>query len=431
MKAWKQNLQEFASSASIPGLHNVGGHHKHWAQRLFWSVAFAGALSFFLIGCYTLIMDFSTKTTQIISEDRHASLDEVFPPSLVVCNNNEFSKSFVYWIIESLKSEGIMNQTTGPHIQATDEEQIVFDKVRGFFFRGLDRNLTEYEEFIKSYILQSTFYKDYVKLFLNVAMAKKFNISRESNVFVYNKLQDKLQVKDSDNIEIKLSETIFGELSTQWQEGQMIVNMEWSGARKREEEKPNILLEQGFGTSDGICSWITPMSGDFTLDFLSLKKGALFGQNHGLTVMLDAESYDFVQNEGRGIGFKVAASHPLDMPIIQGDSVDIKPGYLTKLGVSTSLTGITKTAFSRFGPYERKCWDSREVELQYLPYDEGYHYSISNCLFVAIMQRAEALCHCLPGFINVSGTTCVGTGLKCFKDAFKDLGIITLNIFQL
>ena len=229
-------------------------------------------------------------------------------------------------------------------------------------------------------------------------------------------------VEDLDKNEMKLYETIFGELATQWQEGQMIVNMEWSGAKKRRGEKPNILLEQGFGTSDGICSWVTPMAGDFTLDFLSLKKGALFGQNHGLTLMLDAESYDYVQNEGRGIGFKVAVSHPLDMPIIQGGSVDIKPGYLTKLGVSTSITGITKTAFSRFGPDERKCWDSGEIELQYLPYYEGYHYSISNCLFVASVQRAEAKCNCLPGFISISGNTCVGTGLKCFKNEFKDLG---------
>ena len=125
-------MQEFASLASIPWLHHIGGPHKHWAKRFFWSVAFFGALSFFLIACYTTIMDFSTKTTHIISEDRHASLDEVFSPSLVVCNNNEFSRSFVYWIIESLKSEGIMNQTIGPRLEATDEEQIVFDMVRGF-----------------------------------------------------------------------------------------------------------------------------------------------------------------------------------------------------------------------------------------------------------------------------------------------------------
>ena len=104
--------------------------------------------------------------------------------------------------------------------------------------------------------------------------------------------------------------------------------------------------------------------------------------------MLDVESYDYVRNEGDGLGFKIALSHPHDMPSIQGNGVGIKPGHLTP----------------------------------YIPYEDGYHYSISNCLFIATVQAAETTCNCTPGFIEIEGNNCVGKGLKCFKDIFQNLG---------
>ena len=103
MFSWIKSLQEFCSYASIPGLHYIGQRNAHIIQRLFWIVAFISALALFVAGCYAAISDFNTKTTNIVSEDRQASLDQIFFPSLVICNVNKFRSSFVYYIIDNRK----------------------------------------------------------------------------------------------------------------------------------------------------------------------------------------------------------------------------------------------------------------------------------------------------------------------------------------
>ena len=46
---------------------------------------------------------------------------------------------------------------------------------------------------------------------------------------------------------------MFSEVAKQWEEGQMVVDLKWHGGKNPNKEKSNVYLEQGFGTSDGIC----------------------------------------------------------------------------------------------------------------------------------------------------------------------------------
>ena len=41
------------------------------------------------------------------------------------------------------------------------------------------------------------------------------------------------------------------------------------------------------------------------------------GENNGLELLLDTESYDYVLNEMSSVGYKISVDHPLDMPVIQ------------------------------------------------------------------------------------------------------------------
>ena len=89
------------------------------------------------------------------------------------------------------------------------------------------------------------------------------------------------------------------------------------------------------GTNYGICSWISPFyslppKGEET-NLGSLPTGALNGENNGLSILLDAETFDYGNGfynlgEQAGEGFKVAAVHPLDMPIVQQSGVNVRPG---------------------------------------------------------------------------------------------------------
>ena len=138
--------------------------------------------------------------------------------------------------------------------------------------------------------------------------------------------------------------------------------------------------------------------------------------------MLDVESYDYVENDRGGLGFKLSVAHPLDLPIIEQSAVMIQPGLQTQLGVSVTLTNTSRTAIERFSPDERKCWTQPEIALQYLSYDELYHYSMSNCLFNAAIQEAKRKCGCTPGYIWISDKQCFGSSLKCFNNIVKNIG---------
>ena len=74
---------------------------------------------------------------------------------------------------------------------------------------------------------------------------------------------------------------------------------------------------------------------------------------------------------------------------------------------------------SRFSPYERKCWDESEIQLEHLPYNEDYRYQMSNCLYEAAMQEASG---CVPANIMKGDMPCLGKSLKCFNNVQKKLG---------
>ena len=173
-----------------------------------------------------------------------------------------------------------------------------------------------------------------------------------------------------------------------------------------------------------VCQWVAPKANNIE----DISRGVLSGENNGMMMMLDVESYDYVENDRGGLGFKLSVAHPLDMPIIEQSAVMIQPGLQTHLGVSVQLTRTSKTAIQRFSPTDRKCWNQSEISLKHLSYDQLYHYSISNCLFEAAVQEAEKTCGCTPGYIWIGEKQCYGSSLKCFNYIVKQIGKYTSTI---
>ena len=162
----------------------------------------------------------------------------------------------------------------------------------------------------------------------------------------------------------------------------------------------------------GICSIIKPQ-----LNFnASLEKYAywnkLFKQNHavqrgsevgkanGLTVLLDAETFDYTYHlrAGEGkftierlkiislllkiysnlysliwfdhhdfVGFKLSVHHHLDQPIMSIKEIDISVGSESQVAVATTLTTTTPQAQYRFDPIQRGCYFEGELFLKFLP----------------------------------------------------------------
>ena len=228
----------------------------------------------------------------------------------------------------------------------------------------------------------------------------------------------------NESLSAKEAERDFVAMAGQWKQKQMVPHVEWKGTLNTTAINDYILMESHQATSSRLCTWITPLSKSSGIpdNETNWPKGVISGENNGLVIILDAESYDYVEHEGGGLGFKISVVHPFEMPIIEQSGISVEPGTSTNLGVSTTFITTTADAIKRFTPHQRKCWVNSEIDFQFLPYESWYHYSMTNCLFEAAMQEANRTCRCIPGYIKPSPNQCTGKNLKCFKDIIENLG---------
>ena len=77
------------------------------------------------------------------------------------------------------------------------------------------------------------------------------------------------------------------EMASQWKVFQKIVMMEWEGAV--EENSSLVKLDPIRVTSDGVCTWLAPLANN--LQSNPWPTGAVSGENNGLKLMLDIESW--------------------------------------------------------------------------------------------------------------------------------------------
>ena len=118
----------------------------------------------------------------------------------------------------------------------------------------------------------------------------------------------------------------------------MIPYMKWNGMDPdaQNSDTGGVFLEIGYSTSFGLCSFITPYyrnmppdSDNMTLNLLA--KGALNGENNGLSLLLDAETFDYGNafadiGERSGVGFKVAVVHHLDTVNMESNGIQLNVG---------------------------------------------------------------------------------------------------------
>ena len=132
-------------------------------------------------------------------------------------------------------------------------------------------------------------------------------------------------------------EVYFDQFVSQWRFDQMIPYISWNGADITDTaNETGLLLGLGMGTTFGVCNWITPLfrmpsTFEDAFDFHKMTKGAYSGLNNGLTLLLDAETFDYgggheptMEHDGEWI--KVSIVHPLDTPIMEQTGLDVAPG---------------------------------------------------------------------------------------------------------
>lgn len=98
----------------------------------------------------------------------------------------------------------------------------------------------------------------------------------------------------------------------------------------------------------------------------NISKGAKVGKANGLSMWLDAETFDYTYHVNAGEGFKLAIMHHLDQPIMSIRELDISPGFESQVAVTPTLYETSEEARRRFLPSERGCYFEKELPLKYL-----------------------------------------------------------------
>ena len=91
-----------------------------------------------------------------------------------------------------------------------------------------------------------------------------------------------------------------------------------------------------------------------------------------------------------------------------------------------TITNITKAALNGFTPLDRDCYKDNDFNLQYMEWKYGMKYSMSNCLYNAVVENILSHCQCIPEFVNFvqkeGMSFCYGEHLLCQKNWMHQLG---------
>ena len=88
------HFQSFFEKTSFHGLNYVGDGNTSMLKKVCWlSIFLAGVISFGYLA-HSTVNDFLSRNTKIQIDETHANLSEVIFPAVVVCNNNQFRRSF-------------------------------------------------------------------------------------------------------------------------------------------------------------------------------------------------------------------------------------------------------------------------------------------------------------------------------------------------
>ena len=200
-------------------------------------------------------------------------------------------------------------------------------------------------------------------------------------------------------------------------------------------------------TDFGVCCMIQPNVASIPINFTGRRTGdilaeiditAASGKSNGMDILIDAETFNYAAVVNQAMGFKIAPYNLGNKPIVEQSSELLPLGIEAQINVKPTLIQATPDAIRRFNPQERRCYDDNEVELTFLQKQDGYSYSMENCMYNDLLIDILWECECYPIFfvkeffqnITEKIDSCYGAGLKCAKEKIENIGEYMDEIYQ-
>ena len=184
-----------------------------------------------------------------------------------------------------------------PDFQGGANLSKMWDTISYEFFDGWPsgRNPTQEETDLIEYFITRPKFQDLLEKFTQQNLDQIKKDMSYSNLTEIQVEESLFESKDEILSHLNLKETrrkLLPYLSRQFQAFEMILDVDWLGSEF------GVYYETGFGTDMGICEWITPNT-TFKkgliepFDLRSVQPGSQTGVKNGLTLMLDAEAFNY------------------------------------------------------------------------------------------------------------------------------------------
>ena len=244
---------EYYANLSLHGFQYLTDSRGGICKKVFWILVILNGFSLLVFLGIKLQNDLTAKTTDIKLDDRYAPLHDVIFPGTVICSHNKYRKSFVIWLKKNLESEYDLknDKFSENHIKS------MLDKV---FFDGSKEPLTEQEHDLLKDLLKSQFLQDYFNEFVETITKESVDIypgAHLTNIQKYN--FGNSSVSENMNLNEVLLKRYIHQLSGQWKVEQRFLSINWFGNVDKN-SKSLVKHNPIMSTSDGICSWLGPLS---------------------------------------------------------------------------------------------------------------------------------------------------------------------------
>ena len=371
----------------------------HWVLIVLISI---GVAIFFVA---TASIEFHNATIITTIDSLNVPLTEIFFPAITLCSINQIRRSYFHAI-------NIENNKT------------VSDIIYKYLYEGSKEDASEEEKKILLELFNSEAY--IWRKYENELFWENFDINNQT------RWQEFLQENSGQTTLNMSKEADFTRYAIGGIRSNLIVKARF-GNEERLGSHPDFVSQ--YGSDYGICSQFFPQiafdaqyNGTFwdknMLGHL-VTKGAAVGKENGLSLLVDAQSFDYMYHLNAGEGFKLAVHHHKSMPIMSIQEIDIKPGGIFQVAITPTLVSTSEKAVSRFEPEERNCYEEGELPLENLRADANYRYDMTNCLFESAFEKVLEECDCYPSFHSSTDETfepCYGRGITCMNGILHELG---------
>ena len=361
---WTERWANFCNQTTLHGWSYVAGE-KHISQKILWIVTLTSAYSLAAYLAIKNLNDYMNSTTVTSINTIMAPLSDLSFPTIHICNTNQVTHSF-------LKELGF-----GDHF--SDKSDIFFTE----FIHGTSKKWSTKKEIL----LQE------VK-------------TQMQNVFSWN---DTIHIRTISSQNCK----------------DMLVRINRDGDGKT-------FYDAYKSTNDkGSCCAMIPRwvfeddkkPEDFQgSDFQDERKDLRHGLTHGFKLMLDAETFDYADRRSGSSGFIIAIANSQDKPTISQIGLNVAPGTETRIPFTITKTITKNDAIDELIPEDRDCYQDAEATLSSLNNDQGFRFSLQNCLYEAKIRRIMENCSCIPMFVEPRlvdwyngkrSSICTGEKLDC------------------